>query len=163
MTPDPNHSSFKLTFRIEQLPDGTFVGKSDNPKMEIKGATPQEVQQKIQHSMGARIIERFGIHLAASVTGNGVEVTGTVDTPSAGDPNAQPSGEGGKSQRFGPAEQTPTSTNTRMMIDGKPVDMNAGAAPPPYDGAPNSQQMALRVAVAAATVLVALGWWFLHR
>src|SRR3954469_16715610 len=80
---DPQKSAFKLTFRIEQLPDGTLVGKSDNPKLEIKGATPQEVQQKIQNSMGARIVEKFGIHLAAAVTGDGVEVTGTADPAAA--------------------------------------------------------------------------------
>src|SRR3954447_23428255 len=83
MTTDSGHNAFKLTFRIEQLPDGTFVGKSDNPKLEIKGATPQEVQQKIQNSMGSRIIEKFGIHLAAAVTGDGVEVTGTTDSSAA--------------------------------------------------------------------------------
>src|SRR4051794_38408785 len=76
-----SHGQFKLTFRIEQLPDGSFVGRSDNPKLEIKGATPQEVQQKIQQSMGSRIVERLGIHMAVAIIGNGVEVTGTKDAP----------------------------------------------------------------------------------
>src|SRR3954468_18840084 len=79
MTTDSGHNAFQMTFRIEQLPDGTFVGKSDNPKLEIKGATPQEVQQKIQQSMGSRIVEKLGIHMAVAITGDGVEVTGTMD------------------------------------------------------------------------------------
>src|SRR3954471_7800220 len=86
MTTDSSHNTFKLSFRIEQLPDGTFVGKSDNPKLEIKGATPQEVQQKIQQSMGSRIVERLGIHLAAAVTGDSIEVTGTKDSGNAPPP-----------------------------------------------------------------------------
>src|SRR2546423_9972985 len=81
MTMEPGKSQFKMTFRIEQLPDGTFVGRSDDPKLEIKGATPREVQQKIQQSMGSRIVERLGIHLGVAVTGNGVEVTGRTDAP----------------------------------------------------------------------------------
>src|SRR3954463_9031302 len=88
MTTDPKPAMFKLSFRIEQLPDGTFVGKSDNPKLEIKGATPQEVQQKIQQSMGSHFIEKLGIHMAAAVTNDGVELTGTKDGASPGSPGS---------------------------------------------------------------------------
>src|SRR4051812_29842694 len=104
MTSDSSHNAFKLTFRIEQLPDGTFVGKSDNPKLEIKGATSQEVQQKIQQSMGSRIAEKLGIHLAAAVTGDGIEVTGTSDSGNAPAPRltGAPGAEEARTLQIGP-------------------------------------------------------------
>src|SRR3954471_5663461 len=145
---DPQKSAFKLTFRIEQLPDGTFVGKSDNPKLEIKGATPQEVQQKIQQSMGSRIVEKLGIHLAAAVTGDGIEVTGTSDSGNAPAPGltGAPGTDEARTLQIGPVTLK-TTTHTSVMVDGKRVDGARldGATPAPYDGGGSSQQFSLRL------------------
>lgn len=67
---------FKFEFKIEPLPDGTFVGRSENPKLEIKGSSPQEIQQKIQSMMGSGILKRLlGVDLTTAMTGKGIEVS----------------------------------------------------------------------------------------
>jgi hypothetical protein len=72
---ESKREQFQLEFKIEQLPDGTFVGRCEQPKFEIKGATPQEVQQKIEQSMASGIMKRLGIDMSASLSGPGIQVT----------------------------------------------------------------------------------------
>src|SRR3954469_7600087 len=152
MTTDSSHNAFKLTFRIEQLPDGTFVGKSDNPKLEIKGATPQEVQQKIQQSMGSRIVEKLGIHMAVAITGDGVEVTGTKDAS------------GGEVTTAAPPD-APTFAAPIFRVDSRPNDVEISGTTPitadPIDaGSIRSQKLLAALLVIAAALLA---YWFFLR
>lgn len=73
----------KLRFRIEQLPDGTFAGRSEDPKVEVKGATPQEVQRKIEQMTSSGILKRLGVDFSTSISGPGIEVTLKQREPSA--------------------------------------------------------------------------------
>ncbi len=68
------HSEFKMNFRIEQEPDGTFLGICDQPHLEVRGATREEVMQKIQQSIGSRILEKLGMEAQAMTEGSGVQV-----------------------------------------------------------------------------------------
>ncbi|MDP9269122.1 MAG: hypothetical protein M3P27_12460 [Acidobacteriota bacterium] len=153
MTMEPGE--FKLTFRIEQLPDGTFVGRSDNPKLEITGATPQEVQQKIQHSMGARFVERLGIHLTTNVTGSGVEVTATKNTPGAADAPAAGSS----------APAVFSSHVSSANVFSSPQSEVSGTEPITAEPIDAGSLRAQRLLGTLLGLAIALGmlWWFFHR
>ena len=150
---EPGKSQFKMTFRIEQLPDGTFVGKSSSPKLEIKGATPQEVQQKIQNSMGARLVERLGLHLSAAVTGNGVELTATQDTPGA---NAHPAAGSASPGKFSSPSSAFSSSSAAEISGTEPITAE------PIDAGSVRAQRLLGILLGLA---IALGifWWFFQR
>ncbi|MBI2678987.1 MAG: hypothetical protein HYX28_09420 [Candidatus Koribacter versatilis] len=150
MTPDPNHATFKMTFRIEQLPDGTFVARSDNPKLEIKGATPQEVQQKIQHSMGSRIVERLGIHMAVAVTGEGIEVSGTKDAPAPDTAPGLPTPAGSAAPSFA----APVFRTSDAEISG-----TAPITPGPIDAGSLRAQRLLAALLVLAAALLAYWFW----
>lgn len=151
MTLEPGHATFKLTFRIEQLPDGTFVGKSDNPKLEIRGATPQEVQQKIQQSMGSRIVERLGIHMAVAVTGEGIEVTGTKDAPA---PDTDPGVPAAPVVSTTPSFAAPVFRSNDAEISG-----TAPITPEPIDAGSLRTQRLLGVLLVIAAALLAYWFW----
>jgi len=141
------HSEFKMNFRIEQQPDGTFVGISDQPHLEIKGATREEVLQKIKESMGSRILEKLGMEASAALEGSGIQVkvnrrmTVTKVNP-----------DGSKSEIFSAGgSSSPTGANGMPVLP-KPIDA----------GSFISQEL-----ITAFLVLAAIGmlvWWFLlHR
>lgn len=68
-------AQFTLEFKIEQLPDGSFVGRSEKPKIEVKGATPQEVQEKIREMTTSGIMKRLGFDFSTTMSGPGIQVT----------------------------------------------------------------------------------------
>ena len=70
-----SHSEFKMQFKIEQQPDGTFLGRCDQPHLEIRGATHEEVLKKIQESLGSRLLGMLGMEATAALEGSGVHVT----------------------------------------------------------------------------------------
>ena len=155
MTMESGHSEFKLSFRIEQLPDGTFVARCDNPKLEIKGATPQEVQQKIEHSMGSRFVERLGIHLTASVTGSGLEVVATKDTPGAA--AAGPPGEAAP-----PRPQSSAFPDNVFATSAAEISGTEPITAEPIDAGSVRTQKLLGGLLALAAALLLLYWFFLR-
>lgn len=89
---ESKREEFRLEFKIEQLPDGTFVGRCEQPRFEVKGATPQEIQQKLQKSLLSGIFRRMGVDVQARLSGPGIHVT--LRSENAGEtPRVQLSGQ----------------------------------------------------------------------
>ena len=142
---ESKHQEFKFEFKIEPLPDGTFVGRSENPKLEIKGSSPQEIQQKIQQMMGSGILKRLlGVDMTTAMTGKGIEV---------------------KMERSGDADQQKLSLNAMFRM-GSPTDApKLGSTDPQmttpeaFDAGSVRSQRFLFWAVIAALLMLLL-WWF---
>ena len=144
MSTGPSHSEFKLQFKIAQQPDGTFLGVSEQPHLEIRGATHDEVLKKIQDSLGSQIMQKLGLDLSAELTGSGVQVK-LNKRVSITRKNAD-----GTVEMLRPAGDAPEETPTTMPVTAAPID-----APGP--GAE------LLKSVIGLLVLIALAWWFFHR
>ncbi len=141
-----DHSEFRMDFKIEQEPDGTFVGRCEQPKLEIRGATREEVLQKIQQSLGSRILEKIGMEASAALEGSGIHVkvnkrmTVTKVHP-----------DGTRSEIFSSGSSSPSGADGTPMLP-KPIDT----------GSFLSQEL-----ITAFLVLAAIGllvwWFFLHK
>ncbi|HSE48535.1 MAG TPA: hypothetical protein VLA96_04945 [Terriglobales bacterium] len=144
---ESKHQEFKFEFKIEPLPDGTFVGRSENPKLEIKGASPQEIQRKIQEMVGSGILKRLlGVDMTTAMTGKGIEVT---------------------MERAGDAEQQKLSLNAMFRLGSPSEAPKLGAtdaqmtSPEAFDASSVRAQKLLFWVVVLALV-GAVVWWFLR-
>ena len=142
---ESKHDEFKFEFKIEPLPDGTFVGRSENPKLEIKGASPQEIQQKIQQMVGSGILKRLlGVDMTTAMTGKGIEV---------------------KMERSGDAEQQKLSLNAMFRLGSPSEAPKLGAtdaqmtSPEAFDAGSVRAQEALKWII-GLVVLAGMAWWF---
>ncbi len=137
------HTEFKMQFRIEQQPDGTFVGISDQPHLEIKGATREEVLKKIQDSLGSQIMQKLGRDLSATLGGSGVQVKVNKHI-SITRKNAD-----GTVEMMSPTPDAEISGTTPITSA-------------PIDGGASRGTVLLRW-LAAIIVLVLLLYWYTHR
>ena len=138
------HEEFKFEFKIEQLPDGTFVGRSENPKLEIKGASPQEIQQKIQSMMGSGILKRLlGVDMSTAMTGKGIEVS----MHKSGDVND------------GLKLSLDAVFRHNQQLQQQPEQPQLGRAPEAFDAGSVRAQEAMKWIV-GLLLLGGMAWWF---
>jgi hypothetical protein len=140
-----SHSEFKMEFKIEQEPDGTFVGRSEQPKLEIRGATREEVLKKIQDSLGSRVLEKLGMAATAALDGSGVHVTVNKKISVV-----RRNADGTKSELFSTGNSSPAEISGTAPITAAPID------------APGRGATFLRWVLGLA-VLLGMAWWFFHR
>jgi hypothetical protein len=141
MTTESYHSEFKVFFRIEQRPDGTFVAKSEQPPIEISGATREEIERKVQEKLQEMVAQQVGVGLPGqfgAATGDGLQIT--------------------VNKRFNVTDLTSRGTS------GGPAELS-GTVPitaAPIDAGPSRAQSLFK-ALLGLIVLLALAWWFFHR
>ena len=139
------HSEFRMNFRIEQKPDGTFVGICDKPHMEITGATREEIMKKIQESLGSRLLDKLGMAAEAEAEGSGIQIKVnkkfTITRTSA---------DGTKTELFSTSSSSPAEISGTAPITSQPID------------APGAGAQVMKWAVGLA-ILIGLAWWFFHR
>jgi hypothetical protein len=143
-----DHSEFHMSFRIEQQSDGTFLGVCDKPHMEIKGATREEVMQKIKDSLGSRLLEKLGMEATASTEGSGIQIK--------------------VNKRMTITKTNADGTKTEVFSSGgsSPAELSgtAPATPAPFEGASSTDKLqAFLRALLGLALLIGLAWWFFHR
>ncbi len=139
------HNEFRMDFRIEQKPDGTFVGICDKPHMEITGATREEIMQKIKDSLGSRLLDKLGMAAEAAAEGSGIQIKVnkkfTITKTSA---------DGTKTELFSTSSSSPAEISGSTPITSRPID------------APGAGAQLMKWVIGLA-VLLGMAWWFLHR
>lgn len=139
------HNEFRMDFRIEQKPDGTFVGICDKPHLEIAGATREEVMQKIKDSLGSRILDKLGMEAEAVAEGSGIQVKVNKKLTIT-----KTGSDGTKTELFSTGNSPPAEISGTTPITAAPID------------APGRGATFLRWALGLA-VLLGIAWWFFHR
>ena len=140
-------NDFAMNFRIEKRPDGTFAGICDEPKLEITGSTREEILQKVQQTVGSRLLEKFGVEAQAIAEADGINVK-IKKTLSV----TKISRDGTKSVLISSGDSSSPTGDDGMPAMPKPIDAGSWV----------SQEL-----ITAFLVLAAIGllvwWFFLHK